>query len=67
MNKEEYNTELRERLKKFRENNFNPSLTTIAKLINMNGNQLRDWNRGLINSKKETLARLDKFLKKYEE
>lgn len=56
------NESVRKQMKQYRSDNYNPSINKIAEACNMNYTQFADWLRGTRNFKKETLARVQKFL-----
>lgn len=56
------NESVRKQMKQYRSDNYNPNINKIAEACNMNYTQFADWLRGTRNFKKETLARVEKFL-----
>lgn len=59
----EDNTKIRNEMKQFVDNNFDPSLKKIAKAMSMNYTMFADWYRNDRNFGDKTLKKVEKFLR----
>jgi hypothetical protein len=56
------NEQLRERFSRFLENNYNPQLRVLAKVIGISYQNLASWNAGSLEYGIKTLTKIELFL-----